>query len=164
MSNGQPGRGLPSGVTRHYGGMTLVELLVLLGIIVMIVGMSVPALSHYADQLRLKTATRQVVGLILLARSMAISAHADHAVVIDPEQRRVTILNVTSGETLEQKVHLPSSVSVEVQIGGQPSEETKVVFRPTGSLVGRSTTLILSDREKRQLVTVTGATGAVTVE
>ena len=144
--------------------MTLVELLVVLGIIVMIVGMSVPALSHYADQLRLKAATRQVVGLMLLARSMAISSHTDHKVVIDPEQHRLTVVNVASGETLEQVVRLPSSITVEVEIGGQPSEETNVVFRPTGSLAGRTTSFILADREKHHTVTVTGATGAVTLQ
>lgn len=133
-----------------------------MGIIVMLVGISVPALSRYAGVLRLKTTTRQVVGLLLLARSLAISGHHDHAVVIDPQ--RITIVNTASGETLEQAVRVPSSVSVEVHIGGEPSEETKVVFRPTGALAGRSTALVLSDREKQQTVTVTAATGAVTVQ
>ena len=51
--------------------MTLVELLVVLGIIGLILGISVPGLSAYANQARLKAATRNVVGLLSLARSLA---------------------------------------------------------------------------------------------
>ena len=145
-------------------GMTLVELMVVMAIVVMMVGMSVPALGRYANQMRLKAATRHVVGFMLLARSMAISAHTDHAVVIDPGQHRLTVVNLDSGETLEQAVRLPSSVTVELRVGGQPSKETKVVFPPTGSLMGRTTALVLSDRKQHQTVTITGATGAVTVD
>ena len=144
--------------------MTLVELLVVLGIIGLILGISMPALSGYAKQVRLKTATRQVVGLVSLARSLAISSHQDHAVVVDPERKEVSVVNTVSGETLEQVVRLPSSVTLEVQVGGAASSERQLVFRPTGSLVGRTVTLVLADRDKQQAVTVTGTTGFVSVQ
>ena len=63
--------------------MTLVEMLVVLAIIGMLFGMGLPAITRYTRQMRLKATTRQLVGLISLARSTAISAHEDHAVVID---------------------------------------------------------------------------------
>ena len=143
--------------------MTLVELLVVLGVVGVIVGMSVPALAGYAKQLRLKTTTRQVVGLLSLARSLAISSRENHAVVIDPERRKISVVNMASGEALEQVVRLPPSVTVDVQMGDHPSPG-RVVFRPTGSLEGRTVWLILADRERHQTVTVTGTTGAVSVQ
>jgi Tfp pilus assembly protein FimT len=144
--------------------MTLVELLVVLGVIGIVVGMSVPALTGYTKQVRLRTATRQVVGLVSLARSLAISSHEDHAVVVDPANQEISVINVASGQALEQVVRLPSSMTVGMQVGGEPSAEMQLVFRPTGSLTGRTVSFVLADRDKVQTITVTGATGSVSVE
>jgi Tfp pilus assembly protein FimT len=144
--------------------MTLVELLVVLGVIGILLGLSVPGLASYSKQVRLKTTIRQVVGLVSLARSLAISSHEDHAVIVDPEHQEIRVLRVASGESLEQTVRVPSSVTLEVQVGGEPAAETQLVFRPTGSLAGRSVSLVLSDREKQHTITVAAATGAISVE
>ena len=74
--------------------MTLVELLVVLGIIGLIVGMGLPSFTHYAQHLRLNAAVRQVVGLVSLARSAAISSHEEHAVTVDAEHRELRIVKV----------------------------------------------------------------------
>ena len=144
--------------------MTLVELLVVMGVIGLIVGMSVPGMVGYAKRLRIKTATRQIVSLISLARSVAIGSHENHAVVVDMEQREVSVVNQKSGEALDHIVRLPSSVTIELQTGGEPSQETQFVFRPTGALVGRTVSLVLVDRDDRHTITVTGTTGSVSVE
>ena len=135
-----------------------------MGIIGLIVTMSMPSLTRYAAQMRLTTTTRQLVGLISLARSLAISSHEEHAVVIDPERKEVRIIKVASGEALEQVVHLPSSLNVELQIGGAPTSTTQLVFRPTGSLTGRTVSLILAEHDKHHTITVTGTTGSIGVE
>ena len=143
--------------------MTLVELLVVLAIIGLIVGMSVPALTKYGKHVRLKTSMRQAIGLISLARSLAISAHADHALIVDPEHRELRIMNMVSGDTLEHVVRLPSSVKVEVEVGGESSPQTQIVFLPTGGLQGRTTSLLLEDEDTQHRITITGTTGAVSV-
>jgi len=145
-------------------GMTLIELLVVMGIIALVVGISVPTWSAYAKSAHLKGATRSVVGFLVLARSTAISAHRPYAVVIDPEQRQLRIVDEQSGEALERVVHLSSSVSLTIESGGQPSAQTRLVFHPTGSLEGRSVSLVLANREKQQTIVVTASTGAVLVQ
>ena len=145
-------------------GMTLVELLVFLGIIGLIVGMSVPALTGYAKQARLKTTTRQIMGLLALARSIAISSHENHAVVIDRQQGELSVVNLTSGEALERVVRLPKAVTLEVQVGGESSQQTQVVFQPTGGLSGRTVSFIVADRDRRDTITVTSVTGAVSLK
>ena len=136
----------------------------MLGLIGLILATSMPALTRQASSLRLQATTRELVGLLSLARSLAISEHEDHAVVLDEAKRQFTIVNQASGETLEHVVRLPSSVAVEVRVGGQPASGTPVVFTPSGALHGRSVTVALSDREKRRTVSVTGITGAVLVQ
>ncbi len=145
-------------------GMTLMEILVVLGVIGIIVGMSVPALTRYAGQMRLKAVTRQVVGLVSLARSLSIGSQAGHAIVVDAGTRRITVVNSASGEALEQVVRLPSGISAEVQVGGVLASEQQVVFRTSGALTGRATSIVLSDGKKRSTITVTGATGAINVQ
>ena len=144
--------------------MTLVELLVVMGVIALIVGISMPSLMSYSKTVRLKTTLREVVGFISLARSQAISAHAEHAVVIDQAGGKIRMVNQATGEPLEQVVTLPPGLTAELQIGGQPSQETRFVFRTSGSLLGRTVSLILSDHDKRHSITVTASTGSVSVE
>ena len=144
--------------------MTLVELMVVLGLVGLIVCISVPALTGYAQNVRLRTATSQVVGLISLARSLAISSQEEHALVIDREKGELRVVELASGQALEQIVRLPSAITLEVQVGGQASSETQFVFRPTGSLKGRSISLVLTGRKRNNAVTITSATGAVTIQ
>ena len=144
--------------------MTLVELLVVLGIIGLIVGMSVPALIGYAKHTRLKTATRQIIGLLALARSTAISSHEEHAVVIDRQRGELSVVNLTSGEALERVIRLPKAVTLEVEVGGESSQETQLVFQPTGGLSGRTVSLVVADQDRRDTITVTSVTGAVSLK
>jgi type II secretion system protein H len=152
-----------TGKAQSVSGFTLVELLVVLGIMALVIGISVPGLTGYTRHVRLKTATRQIAGLVSLARSSAISAHEDHAVVLDPEAGEIRVETVSSGEALEQRVRLPKSVTAQLEIGGEPSAESRFVFRSSGALTGRSISIVLADEQRRQTITVVGATGAVSV-
>ena len=83
--------------------------------------------------------------------------------MVDQERHEIRILNLVSGEALEQKLRLPDTLVVELQVGGEPAPEPRIVFRPSGGLTGRTVSLILADQERRHTITVTGTTGAVAV-
>ena len=55
-------------------------------------------------------------------------------------------------------------VTAELQVGGEPTADAQFVFRPSGSLTGRSVALVLADQDRQQTITVVGATGAVAVQ
>lgn len=144
--------------------ITLVELLVVLAIVGLIIGMSVPAFSSYSQKLRLNTTARQAVGLLALARSMAISSHAEHAVEVDADAGEIRVVNQASGEALEKVVRLPKAVTVTLAIGGETAAESRIVFRPNGGLGGRSVSMTLADARDERTITVTGTTGAVSLQ
>lgn len=144
--------------------ITLVELIVVLAVIGIVIGVGVPGFVRYANSMRLRSTTRQFVGLASLARSKAIGSRAEHAVVINVQEGVVRVVNLVSGEDLEQVVKIPNTLQLEMQIGGEAVAETRFVFRPSGSLQGRTVVIILDDGTKKHIVTVTSATGTVVVE
>jgi len=139
------------------------ELLVVLTVIGVIATLSAPALTQYATRARLDGTTRQIVGLLTLARMRSIGSRQSHAVRVDPAAGRVTVRNVSTEETLEQQVRLPRGVAVAVWLGEEPAPEPVVTFRTSGALTGRTMALELDDGEHRRRITITGPTGAVTV-
>ena len=138
------------------------EILVVMVIIGILLGISTPAFVNYMKQARLKSVTRELVGLVSLARNTAISSHEEVAVVIGADDIR--IVNQETGEALDQRLHIPSAVEIEVEVGGEPAAEPQLVFKPTGSLAGRSTSLIVRHHDRSQTITVSGVTGAVTLQ
>jgi type IV fimbrial biogenesis protein FimT len=146
------------------GGITLVELLVVLAVIGLIVGISIPGFVGYAQRTRLNSSARQVVGMLALARSMAISSHDEHALEVDAGDGEIRVVNQVSGEALEKVLRLPNSVSVTMEMGGAPLPESRVVFRPTGGLGTRSVSVTLADARDQRTIVVSGTTGAVSLQ
>lgn len=144
-------------------GMTLVEILVVLAIIGMLFGMGLPALVRYSASMRLKATTRQLISLLGTARSTAISAHQDHTVRVDKDGHRIEIVNASTGQVLEHVVKFPSSISVDVLRGGAPSPEPQFTFRASGSLIGQSAGVRISDQKKSQTIGITASTGSIII-
>ena len=145
-------------------GFTLIELLVVIGVMGLLMFVSVPAMTNYATQARLKTTTRQLVGVLSLARHQAISARQPRTVLIDPSGGAIAI-----EETLEdaepRRFRLPTAVIVEVvDSGGSVSEAPwRIVFQSSGALAGRTVNVVVANRDHSQTIIVASATGAVIV-
>ena len=144
--------------------MTLIEVLVVMAIIGLILGISIPSFTRYSQQARLQATVRQVMALVSLARQAAISSHEDHAVVLDAEQELLQVINRQTGEALERRVKIPESVEIEMLTASEPADPPELVFRPTGSLSGRTTSLVISQDRHRRTVTVAGVTGAISLQ
>lgn len=147
-------------------GFTLVELLVVMGIIGVIVAASVPGMMSYGQQIRLKAATREMMGLLSLARSMAISSRSPRTVLVNPDAHEAAI-EETLNDGEPKRIRLSPGVSVKVQTSGQSGSSSgpvRLAFQPSGSLSGRSVLVILSNNDKQQTIAVTAATGSISVK
>ncbi len=141
-------------------GFTLVELLVVMAIVGLLIATSVPALSRYASQVRLRAATREVIGLLSLARSSAIGSRQPRTITLNTSQRSLFILE--TAQTEPRIVRWPSSMTVEATAHDEPVQA--LVFKPTGGLEGgRAVTITLSQGTKSQTVTIASTTGSLSV-
>ncbi len=144
-------------------GFTLIELLIVIGIIGIIVATSIPAYLKYAEQTRLKAATREVIGLLSLARQSAMSSRQPKTVVFDEETSELR-LEEPSAIGQMKGVKLPKNVSVHLDRARAADEApNSMVFQPSGTLSGRSATLSLTSHGRTQVVTVSGITGGITL-
>ena len=143
------------------------ELLIVMAIMGMLMAMSIPSVTGYATQFRLKAAVRETVGLCSLARSSAIGSRAARTITIDTDSRTLT-LEPASDREEPRRVKLGKGVDVALESSGGTMQQSEgsasVVFQPSGSLGGRSVSILLSNGRKDQRVRITGATGAISVE
>jgi len=137
---------------------------VVLGIMGLMLGIGVPGLVAYARQARLRATARQVVGLVSLARSSAISSRQERVVVFDEEGQEIRVEAPSSGETMEQVVRLPTGMAVDLRIGGEVPAQPRFAFRSSGALTGRSVALMLSHAGHERTISVTAATGSIALE
>ena len=151
---------------RSRRAFTVTEFLVVLGVVSLIVSLGVPAFLAYTKHVRLNTTTREIVGVLSLARSSAISARAAHTVVFDPEARTL-VMEAEASDQEPQVARLHPSLTLEIRRppDGEPLQgQTRLVFQPSGALEGRSAALTVSNSTRSQTVLVTGVTGAISVQ
>jgi general secretion pathway protein H len=73
--------------SRKDAGFSLLELLVVLAIVAVMTGLSMPAIARRSDNLMLRVAVRELTDSLRLTRSNAIARNSEMVLIIDVEER-----------------------------------------------------------------------------
>jgi len=146
---------------------TLVEMLVVLAIIGMLLGISLPFTSGFGKGLRIKTTARAIVGMMHVARSNAITLRKNYSVVFDVRNSRYWIEDST-GQIFEKKYNLPVPLKFKIKDNEEADpvtfENDRVIFNSSGAIEGASGSVTFTDKQgDSRTISVTASTGKITV-
>lgn len=142
-------------------GVTLIEILAVLGILVLISAMAIPALSLFRSQTALKHSARAVQSLMQQARTMAIAQGKDFTVRISPSEGSAVILDGTAEAS--KKWLAPAAVEITDVSGSAATFD--LVFKPSGGAESNISVHLkrrdaaANDDTKYYTVTVVNTTG-----
>ncbi len=147
---------------------TLVEMLVVLAIIAMLLGISIPFTAGFGKGLRIKTSARAILGVLRVAKSSAITYRKEYTVIFDVENGEYWIED-TDGRILEKKHILPSSIKFKVPDDEEADpitfEDDNIVFYSTGAIEGASGSITIADkRGNSKTISVIGSTGKIIID
>ncbi len=139
-------------------GFTLVELLVVLGIIALVIAVAAPIVSRGLPGAALKTATSDVANGLRRAQSAAIMSNSEVVFRVDVDDRRFTV-----GQEGEAQ-QLPAELTLSLVVGDSEARESGIGgirFFPDGSSTGGQISLAMDAR--RTNVSVDWLTGRIRV-
>ena len=152
-------------MNRKSQGVTLIEVLAVLGILVLISAMAIPALSLFRSQTALKHSARAVQSLMQQARTMAIAQGKEFTVRINPAEGSAVILDGTAEAS--KKWLAPAAVEI-TDVSGNPAT-FDLVFKPDGgaknniSVHMKRRDALASDATKYYTITIVNNTGTARI-
>ena len=151
--------------TNRTAGITLVEMMVVVGIIGIITALAAPSMSAGLDSVRMASATDNVASFLNSAVNRAERRQQPVAVVISPKENRILMYTNEPGFTRELK--MPDGIALEgvlpIDPGGGPQDDYRLMLLPGASVPGMGVQLINS-RKNRRVVRLDPMTGYPRVE
>lgn len=143
-------------------------MLVVLAIMAMLMGVSLPFTSGFGKGLKIKTTARAILGTLRLARSNAITHRGEYSVIFDASSGEYWIEDPEGG-ILEKKYRITSAIKFKIPDDENADpitfEGDKVVFYPTGGAKGSTGSITISDkRGQSRVISIITGTGKITIE
>ncbi|HEX9916762.1 MAG TPA: GspH/FimT family pseudopilin [candidate division Zixibacteria bacterium] len=145
-------------------GITLIELLTVIVLIGIIAAMAVPNFTNAVIKIRHKSAARDLLGKIRMARSYAISRGVRYGVYMNTvEKYYITFRDVNSDGNYvagTDSVKDSTSLDANLSFGACTFANNAVVFKNDGSTSESDSVEIINDKNSQKIkVHVTGAVG-----
>ena len=129
------GRQLSRSSRRRMQGLTMLELLVTLAIVVILAGISAPAMTEFQVRNNVSTATNDMVVALNMARAEAVKRGLDVSVVAAGNwSAGWTVQTQVGNEVIMQRDALQPNYRVLGAAVGVGAPADRVVFGPTGAL------------------------------
>ena len=151
--------------TADNAGVTLIEMLVVVSLIVILIGISFPSMASGVETLRLNSATGSVVAFI----NGGLNRAERHQVVVEVTiAKRENFLSLRSTERgFERRLDLPEGIKIENVLPEVPGEEPDTprsfMLYPGGTVPGFGLTLV-NRKGAERLVRVDPVTGVPRIE
>ena len=112
-------------------GFTLIELLVVMGVIVILIGIGIPAFRNYQPNLQLSGATRNLISDIRYVQQLAVAEQIGYGIKLIATTNEYQIIKYGVPEEVIKEKQLPSGISFLEIIG---LDENQVIFNPYGAV------------------------------
>ncbi|MDD5433530.1 MAG: prepilin-type N-terminal cleavage/methylation domain-containing protein [Candidatus Pacebacteria bacterium] len=113
-------------------GFTMVEIMVVIGIIIVLAGISWAAFHNYQPTMELNAVLRNLTSDLRLAQQLSVTEQVNHGIFFDLSNKSYSLLKFSDPvQTLFSK-NLPASISISDIVG--LSNET-AIFNPYGSSI-----------------------------
>lgn len=134
-------------------GVTILELLIITVIIGITAALAVPEFDQAMDRLRLKSAGRDIVSYMRLARSHAVSQRDQFGIYFDPNSREFVLFkDLANPSAFTYDVGSDSDMVTQtlpshVNFGSTSFPNFAVIFRPDGSASSSGTVQLYSEED-----------------
>jgi prepilin-type N-terminal cleavage/methylation domain-containing protein len=134
-------------------GLTLIEIMVVIGIIVSVALVSVPYFRDYQSHTKLKTDARALIGDLRLAQQYTVSEQNTHLIklIVTNPQKYQLIKRIGQNDTLIKEKNLSQGISW--QNTGEFSNY-EIIFTSTGAVVQAGNVVLGDDLNQTSTVEV----------
>ena len=154
---------------KNIKGFSITEIIIVMALMSMLIGMSLPLFGRFSSASQLKTSTKDVSSMFRQARQKAITHRGKYTVKINIDSFPQSVwIEDANGALADKKYELPATVSfdnTEDPFDVCSFEGNQVTFKPVGSVEGSGGYIWLSHKNgKRMQISVFKMSGRVKIE
>lgn len=144
--------------SRHSGGFTLLELMIVIFLIVIILGLSSFFFINNLPSSRFNATVREMASMVRYARALAQTNGEEQIITIDLDSKKYSIEG-----RVEKKVPPDINIKILDPFSGEiDNGKTQILFQAIGGVDGK--TIVLSNNRKSASIEMDPVVGAVVVK
>jgi prepilin-type N-terminal cleavage/methylation domain-containing protein len=142
---------------RCQSGVTLIEMMIVVVIISVIAGVSVPALTSGLASVRLSSASGSAASFLTSAMNRVARREQAAAIVISPKENILGVYTAASGDKPDRVLQMPQGITIE---GDEPR---RFLLMP-GATAPRMTLVLRNEKGSRRSIQIDPTTGVPNVQ